>query len=117
MLKLGDINRLLSYITLSAGSSVGSCAEKHHRVSVPQSLSFFLTKSLFRREGKSLSQGFQASMSHLQSYPYFHTSHKVPDILIAGTIHQVPFVAEREILACEQTVGVEYCTVKTQKKK
>lgn len=52
-------------------------------------------------------------MSHLWNYPYFHTSHKVPDILIAGTIHQVPFVAEREILACEKPVWVEHCTIKT----
>jgi len=54
-------------------------------------------------------------MSHLRSYPYFHTSRKVPDILIAGTgtILQVPFVAVREILVCEQTAWVEYCAVRT----
>lgn len=63
------------------------------------------------------SQGFHASMSHLWNHSYFPTSHKVPDILIAGTTHQMPFVAEREILACEETVWAEYCTVKTLKKK
>lgn len=47
-------------------------------------------------EARVCSQGFHSSMSHLWSNPYFHTSHKVPDILISGPIHQVPFVAERE---------------------
>lgn len=58
------------------------------------------------------SQGFHASMSHLPNSPYFPTSHKVPDILIAGTIHQVPFVAVREILPCEMTVWAVFCAVK-----
>lgn len=86
--------------------------EKHHREFLPQSLSFF--PSVFSdMQARVRSQGFHASMSHLWNYPYFHTSHKVPDILIAGTTHQVPFVAEREILACEKTARVEYRTVKT----
>lgn len=117
MLKLGASKHLYLTSLFLQGRLLGAVLKSTTESFCDTEFVFFLTKSLFRREGKSLSQGFHASMSHLQRYPYFHTSHKVPDILIAGTIHQVPFVAEREILACEQTVGVEYCTVKTQKKK
>lgn len=74
---------------------------------------FFFPRVFSDVQARVRSQGFHASMSHLRNYPYFPTSHKVPDILIAGTIHQMAFVAGREILACEKTVWVEYCTVKT----
>lgn len=81
---------------------------------MPRSLSFFCPGIFSDVQARgSHSQGFNVPMSHLRNYPYFPTSHKVPDILIAGTIHQVPFVAEREILASERTVWVECCTVKT----
>lgn len=53
------------------------------------------------------SPGFYVSMSHLPNHLCFHTSHKVLDILIAGITHQVPFVAEREISACEEAVWIE----------
>lgn len=60
------------------------------------------------------SQGFHTPMSYLCNYPYFHTSHKVPDILIADIMHQVPFIAVGETSAGEESVSAECCTVKTE---
>lgn len=106
MLKIRGQQAPLYYITRT---SVGRSAEKLHREFVRHRVCPFF----FSVQARVHSQGFHASVSHLWNYPYFPTSHKVPDILIAGTIHQMPFVAKREILACEKTARVEYCSVKT----
>lgn len=119
MLRLGASKHLyLASLTLSLTLSRVVCGEvcgkAPQRVSVPQSLSIsFFPRVFSDMQARVRSQGFHASVSHLWSHPYFPTSHKVPDILIAGTTHQMPFVAEREILACEEPVWAEYCTVKT----
>lgn len=120
ILKLGDrkhlflISLTIWCVTSLCRSSVGRCAEKHHREFLCHRVCLFFPRVFSDVKARVSSQGFYTSMSHLRNYPYFHTSHKVPDILMAGTIHQVPFVAEkRERLACEKTVWVEYCTVKT----
>jgi len=103
------------WMTFLRRSSVGTCAEKHHGEFLCHRVWLFFPRAFSDVQARVHSQGLHTSMSHLRNYPYFHTSHKVPDILIAGTIHQVPFVAEREILACERTVWVEYRPVKTLK--
>lgn len=75
---------------------------------MPQSFSIFFFPGVFSdKQARVRSQGFHTSMNHSWNHPYFPTSHKVPDILMAGTWHQMPFVAGGEILASEKIVCVE----------
>ncbi len=109
MLKLGASKHLYLPSLSLQGRLWGSVLKKHHREFL---FLFFSPRAFSDVQERVRSLGFYASMNHLRIFPYFPTSHKVPDILIAGTTHPVPFVAEKEILAGERTVWVEYCTVK-----